>query len=141
MASKPDKPDKKPIQNRTRQAQAAFLKALDLNLGNVSDATLKTGISRETHYSWLKQYPNYANKLAHMKNQRLDFAESALFKAMQAGNPQAIIFYLKTQGRERNYIEKQETEHSGKIEIEYKEVLNAKANPKLESNRETSSGT
>jgi hypothetical protein len=30
-----------------------------------------------------------------------------------------IIFYLKTQAKDRGYIERQELDHSGKLELEY----------------------
>ena len=29
----------------------------------------------------------------------------------------AMIFYLKTQGKERGYIERQEVEHSGAVDV------------------------
>ncbi len=38
----------------------------------------------------------------------LDMAEAAIIKQIQEGNTAAIIFYLKTKGKERGYIERQE---------------------------------
>lgn len=40
----------------------------------------------------------------------LDNAESALFKAVLAGEAWAVCFFLKTQGKKRGYIEKQQVE-------------------------------
>ncbi len=41
----------------------------------------------------------------------LDFMESRLLKAIDKGNVTAIIFYLKTKGKDRGYIEPQEIDH------------------------------
>lgn len=41
----------------------------------------------------------------------LDFTESKLFTAIKNGEAWAIALYLKTQGKERGYIER--TEHTG----------------------------
>ncbi len=40
----------------------------------------------------------------------LDFAESNLKKLEKEGNPAATIFFLKTKGKKRGYIERQEIE-------------------------------
>jgi hypothetical protein len=43
-----------------------------------------------------------------MNNIALDFAESSLHKQIQSGVPASTIFYLKTRGKGRGYIERQE---------------------------------
>ena len=104
----------------------AMLQALTNSLGNVTEAAAAIGMSRETHYAWLKDDPEYSAAVASLKNVALDFAESQLKKLMEgaerqalthdgeivtikdAPNTSAIIFYLKTQGKQRGYIERQE---------------------------------
>ena len=104
----------------------AMLQALTSALGNVTEAAEKIGIRRETHYAWLKDDAEYAAAVASLKNVALDFAESQLKKLMEgaerqalthdgevvtikdAPNTSAVIFYLKTQGKQRGYIERQE---------------------------------
>ena len=50
----------------------------------------------------------------------MDFTESALRKLIKKGNVIATIFKLKTKGKDRGYIEKQEVELIKPIdEIEY----------------------
>ena len=39
---------------------------------------------------------------------KFDFAESELMKLIKDGNVAATIFFLKTQGKARGYIERQE---------------------------------
>jgi hypothetical protein len=104
----------------------AMIQALTKSLGNVSEAALAVGMCRETHYAWLKDDAEYSAAVASLKNVALDFAESQLKKLMEgaerqalthdgeivtikdAPNTSAIIFYLKTQGKQRGYIERQE---------------------------------
>jgi hypothetical protein len=38
---------------------------------------------------------------------------------LKKGNIAALIFFLKTQGKSRGYVERQEVAQSGKLEIEY----------------------
>ena len=40
----------------------------------------------------------------------MDFAESHLYKLVKEGNPAATIFFLKTKGKARGYVERQEVE-------------------------------
>ena len=104
----------------------AMLQALTTSLGNVTEAAAAVGMSRETHYDWLKNDPEYKAAVDSLKNVALDFAESQLKKLMEgaerqalthdgevvtikdAPNTSAVIFYLKTQGKQRGYIERQE---------------------------------
>jgi hypothetical protein len=104
----------------------AMIQALTKSLGNVSEAALAVGMCRETHYAWLKDDAEYSAAVASLKNVALDFAESQLKKLMEgaerqalthdgeivtikdAPNTSAIIFYLKTQGKGRGYIERSE---------------------------------
>jgi hypothetical protein len=45
-----------------------------------------------------------------IKNIALDFVEDKLIGKIKDGDIVAILFYLKTQGKKRGYIERQETE-------------------------------
>jgi hypothetical protein len=53
----------------------------------------------------------------------LDFAESKLYELIEDSNVAATIFYLKTKGKARGYIERSEVAVDGSIEskvIEWK---------------------
>jgi hypothetical protein len=101
--------------NATRKK--AMIEALQKSLGIVTTACKLVGIDRVTHYRWLDEDSGYAEQVEAIKDIALDFAESQLHKRMQNGSDTAIIFYLKTQGKKRGYIEKTELELSGKIEL------------------------
>ena len=75
--------------------------------GNLSTAAKSLQVERATLYRWIEQ-EGLEDAVQEGRNRRLDFAESMLDKGMQEGNMTAIIFYLKTQGKSRGYVERQE---------------------------------
>lgn len=85
-----------------------LIKALTKTLGVVSTACTMAGVSRDTHYRYLKTDPEYKRKVNELKNVALDFAETHLHELIKDGNPAATIFFLKTQGKVRGYIETQD---------------------------------
>jgi len=88
----------------------AMLEALERSLGIVSTACQAANISRQTHYNWMKADREYADAVNELANRTLDFAESHLHKLIKDGNPAATIFFLKTKGKGRGYVERQEIE-------------------------------
>jgi hypothetical protein len=95
----------------------AMLEALEKSLGVVTTAANIVGITRKTHYDWMQKDPKYAQSVADIENVTLDFAESQLHKQVKSGNTSATIFLLKTKGKKRGYIERQEITHQGGIPI------------------------
>jgi hypothetical protein len=105
----------------------AMLVALKKHLGRVSYACDQVNIARSTHYMWLKDDPEYAQAVEDVKERAIDFVESKLMERVNGvtvtkgtnedGEPivyevppsdTAIIFYLKTIGKKRGYVERQE---------------------------------
>lgn len=97
-------------QNRVEQHKKALLEALEKSLGVVSTACKQVGIGRTTFYNYLKEDAVFAAAVAEIEDVALDFAESALFQQIRDGNPTSTIFYLKTKGKRRGYIEKTESD-------------------------------
>jgi hypothetical protein len=94
----------------------AMLEALEKSLGVVTSACKTVDISRETHYRWLREDADYKAAVEALSDVALDFAESQLHKQIKEGNSTATIFFLKTKGKKRGYIERQEVEvASGKM--------------------------
>lgn len=85
-----------------------MLEALTSSLGVVTTACKQIGITRQTHYRWLREDPQYADDVQDLANVTLDFAESKLHEQIMEGNTAAIIFFLKTKGKGRGYIERSE---------------------------------
>ena len=85
-----------------------MIEALTESLGVVTDACRKVGIARKTHYEWYNEDKEYHKSVDDLGQVALDFAESMLYKKMRDKDTTAIIFYLKTKGKKRGYIERQE---------------------------------
>jgi hypothetical protein len=78
---------------------------LEKALGVVTTACRIVGISRDTHYRWMKNDEEYKIAVDDLSNVALDFAESKLHKLIENENATAIIFFLKTKGKKRGYVE------------------------------------
>lgn len=91
-----------------------MIAALEKTLGVVTPALKLAKISHQTHYNYLHDDEEYRAEVDRIQEVALDFVESQNFKLIQNGNPAATIFYLKTKGRDRGYIEKKEIEAYGK---------------------------
>jgi len=100
----------------------AMIDALEKSLGIVTSACKAVGISRETHYRWLREDEKYKSAVEDLSNVALDFAESQLHQQIKGGNPSSTIFYLKTKGKKRGYVERQEIAHEGLKTFEIEEV-------------------
>lgn len=101
MSAKEKKPDNKLI-----------IEAIEKCFGNLSAVAKSFGVSRPTVYKWLNS--NKALKQAHddATETFLDIAENKLMAQINKGDTTAIIFALKTKGKKRGYVEKQEIEFS-----------------------------
>tara|TARA_R110000744_G_scaffold156183_1_gene271757 strand:- start:1735 stop:2091 length:357 start_codon:yes stop_codon:yes gene_type:complete len=94
--------------NKTEQHKKAILEALEKSLGIVTTACKNVGIGRTQFYNWLKEDKEFADKVSDIENVALDFAESQLHKQISNDSTSATIFYLKTKGKKRGYVERQE---------------------------------
>ena len=98
-----------------------FLEVFEANAGNVSAACKAVGITRKTYYNWRDADDEFREAADDILESEIDFAESMLRKNVKAGKERSIEFYLKTIGKKRGYIERQEIQTDGfpnKIEIE-----------------------
>jgi len=93
-------------QNATLK-KAAMLEALEKSLGVVTTAAKSVGIERTSHYRWCLEDAEYKKAVDELADVALDFAESQLHKQIQNGEVSSTIFYLKTKGKKRGYIESQ----------------------------------
>lgn len=120
-------------QKRTEENKRLMLEALSKSLGIVSTAAKKAGINRETHRLWCQSDLEYAQRVAEIREEKVDFMESMLHKRCAEGDTTAIIFGLKTQGKDRGYVEKQHIEVTTNLTEEERKSRIAELKAKLEA--------
>ena len=102
---------------------AQIIEALREKHGNMSAAARFLNCSRNTISRYIEQYPTVKAVADEERETLIDFAENQLFQQVKDGNITAIIFTLKTIGKSRGYVERQElTGKDGEgvtIKVEY----------------------
>lgn len=98
--------------NKIQHTKKALIEALEKSLGVVTTACKLVGVDRSTFYQYVKDDPEFAEAVKDIDEVTIDFAESQLHKQIKDGNTTATIFYLKTKGKKRGYVEKTEIDFS-----------------------------
>ena len=111
------KDNEKKQRNTTIIKKRAFIEQFRKSLGNITMACKSAEIDRSTYYRWLDEDQAFAEMVADVNEESIDFAESSLMKQINSGDTTATIFYLKTKGKKRGYVEKTETESVVKAEV------------------------
>lgn len=86
------------------QAEQALLACY----GNVSAAARALGVKHSTLFYRLKKSARLQEARILAEEQALDVAEDSLLKAVKKGEAWAVCFLLKTRGKRRGYVERQE---------------------------------
>ena len=87
------------------QAVAALLACY----GNVSAAARRLDVAHPTLWNRIKRSARLQEARVEATEQALDLAEESLITAVKAGEAWAVCFLLKTRGKRRGYVERQET--------------------------------
>src|SRR5262245_36413138 len=104
--------------------------ALNATNGLVYLAAEKLGVHFATVYRYAQRYTLVRQAIDQQKGKRLDVAEAKLWQAVNKGESWAICFLLKTQGKERGYVERTEHEHRGSLVLEIvEEVIHVSHHP------------
>jgi hypothetical protein len=86
----------------------AMMEALEKSLGVVTQACKISSVSRTQYYQWLKDDPEFKKQTDDIAEIAIDFAESKLHSLISQESVPCTIFYLKTKGKKRGYVETQE---------------------------------
>ena len=78
--------------------------------GMVSVAARMLGLSQQAVRQRIAKYPTLQQVVKDAREATTDVAELRLYERIQAGEGWAICFYLKTQAKDRGYVER--TEHA-----------------------------
>tara|TARA_R110002012_G_scaffold77863_2_gene198548 strand:- start:3255 stop:3671 length:417 start_codon:yes stop_codon:yes gene_type:complete len=93
---------------KRHEKKQAFLETLERSAHNISLACKKHNIARQTFYNWCKEDSIFKEACDDVQEGLLDLAESMLHKKVREGNTAELIFLLKTKGKKRGYVERQE---------------------------------
>jgi len=96
-----------------------FLEIFQANGCAVYISCTKANIHHKTYYRWLKNCPEFAEAVTNAKESLLDFAENSLMAHITKKNLTATIFYLKTKGKDRGYMERVEQRVEATIHNQY----------------------
>ncbi len=96
------------MSEKIAKEKADLLAALAANSGIVASACRAANVSRMTYYRYYNDDPDFKEKADDVKELQKDFAESLILKKMKEGDTTMIIFYAKTQMKDRGYVERRE---------------------------------
>jgi hypothetical protein len=114
-----------PKQSYRKFTQEQMIEALEGSHGLIAPAARYLGCKRDTIRSYIEEYPAVKQAKADAKEATKDLAENRLVDAIEDREAWAICFYLKTQAKDRGYIERGEPAGPGgspvKITLVYDE--------------------
>lgn len=98
-------------------AQAA--EALRDKKGFITQAAKQLGITRQQLHNLINAHPTVKAALIDAREEMKDFAEGKMYQGIADGNTALLIFYAKTQMKDRGYVERQEITgpDAGPIEV------------------------
>lgn len=104
-------------QQQVQQNKKRLLLALEESLGVVTSACRACNLDRTTFYRYVNEDPTFAKEVKGLEDVALDFAENCLHQQIREGVPASTIFYLKTKGKNRGYVERQEVVSALDLEL------------------------
>lgn len=97
-----------PIKTSAPLPDALVIDALTKSFGNVSHAARSLGMTRTALSDRIARTPELKQITHDARQSIVDAAENALFSCVTSKQPWAVCFALKTLGKERGYVERQE---------------------------------
>ena len=76
--------------------------------GNITSVARSLGVSRTTIYNFINRHVKCQYALDEAREIMIDNIESALYSKALSGDTTSQIFFLKTQGKRRGYVERNE---------------------------------
>lgn len=96
------------IATHTKHSKQEVAVALRCANGMQTIAARYLRCSYKTIQNYLARWPDLRDVIFEAKEKTLDISEDKLFQSVRGGNVNAIVFHLKTQGKERGYVERTE---------------------------------
>jgi hypothetical protein len=112
----PKKKGRKPILDAVAVAQA-----LTELQGNIMATAKRFGVARQSVQDLITRTPSLQAVIRDARQGMTDHAESSLNRAVIKGEAWAVCFYLKTQAKDRGYVERveQDNTHRGEMNLNH----------------------
>ena len=115
-------------QKRTEITKDGLLKHLEQNMGNVTLACHFAKCNRSTFYRYYNNDEGFKLAVDDINEIAVDICEGELWKLIKEGNVPSILFFLKTKGKSRGYVERQELTGQNGSPINWNETKTYAAN-------------
>lgn len=93
---------------KRRPTNKQIIEALNKNFSILVNSAQDLGITRQTLKKYIDNDPYLMEQYKEGKEKLKDLVEFQLLKNIKEGKETSLIWYMKTQMRDRNYIEHQE---------------------------------
>lgn len=97
-------------------SEGAVILALQNQMGNIGLAAKELGLSRGELYDYMSRHPEVAETRKQIREAVKDDAEDLLITGMKT-NPALLVFFLKTQAKERGYDTSHNSTVNNKVEV------------------------
>jgi len=98
-----------------RYATEDMIAALKATNGLISLAAKRLGCTPQTIYTRARKVQRVRETIDDSRDELVDYSEMALRRAILAGEPWAVALTLKTLGKDRGYVERQETVNRSEV--------------------------
>jgi len=100
----------KPRIQQTQQHKKDLILAMTANLGIVTASCQQANLNRCTFYEYYNSDDDFKKAIDDIQEQALDYVEGKLFGLIEDSDVASTLFYLKTKGKKRGYVERTEIE-------------------------------
>ena len=119
------------ISKKREQTAQRIIDAIRESSGLLTLAAKKADVTYKTVWQYTQDFPSVKQAVEEAKEKMLDFAEGKLYEKIKSGDNAAIIFYLKTQGKARGYVERQEVTGEGGQPIKTEIIVQSEKSKEL----------
>lgn len=78
------------------------------SFGNISAIAGRLGVTRQTVYSYMDRWASVRQAIEDERERRKDYVEDRMMRRIMQGSDTMIIFFAKTQMKDRGFVERTE---------------------------------
>ena len=94
--------------SRRQYSAEQMIQAIYESKGILASAARRLGCTRQTVHNYVNKFQTVKAAYEDARESNIDYVEGKLMYAIEKGHVPAIIFFLKTIGKNRGFVERQE---------------------------------